>query len=112
MFGETIDSFLDFYYYALDFYLHCLEGKTFEFLHIMLFEQLDLDQWGIYIWSILTLQEYLEFNMSGNTGEHSVIDIITGIQYWIIHNITVLFLFITGWLSVHYRLVICQHGST
>jgi len=44
MFGETIDSFLDFYYYALDFYLHCLEGKTFEFLHIMLFEQLDLDQ--------------------------------------------------------------------
>ncbi|MBA0701497.1 hypothetical protein Goari_020485 [Gossypium aridum] len=39
--------------------------------------------------------------MSGSKGEHSFADIITNIQYWIIHSITIPFLFIPGWLFVN-----------
>ncbi|KAL2581712.1 hypothetical protein AAZV13_15G199600 [Glycine max] len=49
---------------------------------------------------LLTVQEYVEFNMSRSTGERSFVDIITSIRYWIIHSITIPSLFIAGWLFV------------
>ncbi|KQJ82159.1 hypothetical protein BRADI_5g06936v3 [Brachypodium distachyon] len=35
--------------------------------------------------------------MFGSTGERSFADIITSIQYWVIHSITIPSLFIAGW---------------
>ena len=52
----------------------------------------------------LTVQEYVELNMSGSTGERSFADIITSIRYWIIHSIT-------GWLFVSTGLAYDVFGS-
>ena len=58
---------------------------------------------------LLTVQEYVEFNMSGSTGERSFADIIT--WYWIIHSITIPSLFIAGWLFVSMGLAYDVFGS-
>ncbi|KAL2347309.1 hypothetical protein Fmac_001309 [Flemingia macrophylla] len=50
--------------------------------------------------ALLTLEEYVELNMSGSTKECTFGNIITSIQYWIIHSITIPSLFIAGWLVV------------
>ncbi|KAK7325971.1 hypothetical protein VNO80_33606 [Phaseolus coccineus] len=60
---------------------------------------------------LLTVQEYVEFNMSGSTGERSFADIITSIRYWIIHSITIPSLFIAGWLFVSTGLAYDVFGS-
>ncbi|PUZ75592.1 hypothetical protein GQ55_1G192000 [Panicum hallii var. hallii] len=49
--------------------------------------------------------------MSGSTGERSVADIITSIQYWVIHSITIPSLFIAGWLFVSTGLAYDVFGS-
>ncbi|RYR58988.1 hypothetical protein Ahy_A05g024840 [Arachis hypogaea] len=59
----------------------------------------------------LTVQEYVELNMSGSTGERSFADIITSIRYWIIHSITIPSLFIAGWLFVSTGLAYDVFGS-
>ncbi|TKY53635.1 photosystem II cytochrome b559 subunit alpha [Spatholobus suberectus] len=59
----------------------------------------------------LTVQEYVEFNMSGSIGECSFADIITSIRYWIIHSITIPSLFIAGWLFVSTGLAYDVFGS-
>ncbi|XLR50985.1 hypothetical protein S83_001657 [Arachis hypogaea] len=59
----------------------------------------------------LTVQEYVELNMSGSTGERSFADIITSIRYWIIHSITIPSLFIAGWLFVSTGLSYDVFGS-
>ncbi|CAN6453955.1 unnamed protein product [Victoria cruziana] len=42
----------------------------------------------------------LELTMSGSMGECAFADIITSIQYWVIHSITIPSLFIAGWSFV------------
>lgn len=59
----------------------------------------------------LTVQEYVEFTMSGSTGERSFADIITSIRYWVIHSITIPSLFIAGWLFVSTGLAYDVFGS-
>lgn len=59
----------------------------------------------------LTVQEYVEFSMSGSTGERSFADIITSIRYWVIHSITIPSLFIAGWLFVSTGLAYDVFGS-
>nr|YP_010461426.1 photosystem II cytochrome b559 alpha subunit [Allium xiangchengense]UUF92673.1 photosystem II cytochrome b559 alpha subunit [Allium xiangchengense] len=59
----------------------------------------------------LNVQEFLEFNMSGSTGERSFVDIITSIRYWVIHSITIPSLFIAGWLFVSTGLAYDVFGS-
>ena len=59
----------------------------------------------------LTVQEYVELNMSGSTGERSFADIITSIRYWVIHSITIPSLFIAGWLFVSTGLAYDVFGS-
>ncbi|KAJ6979645.1 hypothetical protein NC653_027711 [Populus alba x Populus x berolinensis] len=49
--------------------------------------------------------------MSGSTIKHCFVDVITRIQYWIIHSITIHFLFIAGWLFVNIGLVYGVFGS-
>ena len=60
---------------------------------------------------LFTVQEYVEFKMSGSTGERSFADIITSIRYWIIHSITIPSLFIAGWLFVSTGLAYDVFGS-
>ncbi|KAL8217718.1 hypothetical protein R6Q57_021091 [Mikania cordata] len=60
---------------------------------------------------LLTVQEYVELNMSGSTGERSFADIITSIRYWVIHSITIPSLFIAGWLFVSTGLAYDVFGS-
>ncbi|MED6113933.1 hypothetical protein PIB30_075432 [Stylosanthes scabra] len=59
----------------------------------------------------LIVQEYVELNMSGSTGERSFADIITSIRYWIIHSITIPSLSIAGWLFVSTGLAYDVFGS-
>lgn len=75
-------------------------------------------QWVSIYWfhlsqnrSPLTVQEYVEFSMSGSTGERSFADIITSIRYWVIHSITIPSLFIAGWLFVSTGLAYDVFGS-
>ncbi|KAM3686172.1 hypothetical protein ACJW30_11G174200 [Castanea mollissima] len=49
--------------------------------------------------------------MSGSTREHSSVDIITSIRYWVIHSITIPSLFIAGWLFVSTSLAYDVFGS-
>ncbi|CAN6455216.1 unnamed protein product [Victoria cruziana] len=49
--------------------------------------------------------------MSGSTGEHTFADIITSIRYWVIHSITIPFLFIAGWSFVSMGLAYNVFGS-
>ncbi|KAK7326578.1 hypothetical protein VNO80_32655 [Phaseolus coccineus] len=56
-------------------------------------------------------EQYVEFKMSGSTGERSFADIITSIRYWIIHSITIPSLFIAGWLFVSTGLAYDVFGS-
>ncbi|KAL8200033.1 hypothetical protein R6Q57_011372 [Mikania cordata] len=45
---------------------------------------------------LLSVQENVDLNMCGSTGERSFADIITSICYWVIHSITIHSLFIAG----------------
>ncbi|KAH0463712.1 hypothetical protein IEQ34_008294 [Dendrobium chrysotoxum] len=38
--------------------------------------------------------------MSGSTGEHSFVDILTSLPYWVIHSINIPSIFIVVWLFV------------
>ncbi|KAL2934494.1 Cytochrome b559 subunit alpha [Bienertia sinuspersici] len=49
--------------------------------------------------------------MTGSTGERSFADIITSIRYWVIHSITIPYLFIAGWLFLSTGLAYDVFGS-
>jgi photosystem II cytochrome b559 subunit alpha len=49
--------------------------------------------------------------MSGSIRKHSFVDIITRIQYWIIHSITIYSLCIADWLFVSIGLAYGVFGS-
>ncbi|KAH7290802.1 hypothetical protein KP509_30G064400, partial [Ceratopteris richardii] len=49
--------------------------------------------------------------MYGNIGERPFADIITSIQYWVIHNIMIPSLFIAGWFFVSTGLTYDVFGS-
>ncbi|KAJ6833084.1 photosystem II protein V [Iris pallida] len=53
----------------------------------------------------------MELSMSKSKEGRSFADIITSIRYWVIHSITIPFLFIAGWLFISTGLAYDMFGS-